>query len=174
MNLYIYVLMRTTHIFASMLWLVSAFYYFYFVQPTVKSIGPTGPKFIQNLIAKRRYPLYMSLVSLLTLLTGVWLYWRFSGGLQISWIKTGPGIGFTISAIISFLVFLMGMLMIKPRAEHIAVLGAEIGESGNPPDPNKVAEVQKIEKELSLLERADVIMLVVAMLIMLTARFWQF
>jgi uncharacterized membrane protein len=174
MNIYVYILLRTIHIFASMLWLVSAIYYFYFVQPTVKTLGAAGPKFVRNLIEGRRYPLYMSLVSLLTILTGIWLYWRSSGGLQLSWIKTGPGIGFTISAVISFLVFLMGMLMIKPRAEQMGKLGAEIGESGNPPNPNKLIELQKIERELSVLERADIVLLVIAMLIMVTARFWFF
>lgn len=172
MNIYMYIVLRTIHIFASMLWIVSAIYYFIFVEPSVKALGPAGPKFLQGLIEKRRYPLYMSLVSLLTLLSGVWLYWNSSGGLQISWVKTGVGIGFTIGAVISFLVFLMGMLMIKPRAERMGKLGNEIGGSGNPPNSVMLAEMEKLEEELNVLELTDIIMLSIAMLTMVTARFW--
>jgi uncharacterized membrane protein len=172
MNIYLYILLRTTHIFASMLWIVSAFFYFFFVEPSVKSLGPVAPKFMQEFIEKRRYSIYMSLVSALTILSGVWLYWNSSGGLQFSWIKSGPGIGFTIGAVVSLLVFLMGMLMIKPRAERIGKLGREIGESGNPSNLDKVAEMQKLGKDLSRLERIDIIMLTIAMLTMVTGRFW--
>jgi uncharacterized membrane protein len=172
MNIYIVILLRTIHIFASVLWVGSAILYLFFVEPSVKSLGPAGPKFMRDFIEKRRYPIYMSVVSLLTILSGALLYWNSSGGLQINWIKSGAGIGFTIGSVASLLVFIMGMLMIKPRAERMGALGKEIDLSGNPPDPNQLIEMQKLDKELSTLERADFVLLVIAMLTMVTARYW--
>jgi uncharacterized membrane protein len=164
--------MRTVHIFASVLWVGSAILYLFFVEPSVKSLGSASPRFMQDFIGKRRYPVYMSVVSMLTILSGALLFWNSSGGLQISWIQSGPGIGFTIGSIASLLFFLMGMLMIKPRADRIGELGMEIGESGNPPDPNLLGEMRKLDKEITTLERTDFILLVIALLTMITARYW--
>jgi uncharacterized membrane protein len=172
MNIYSVIILRTIHIFSSVLWVGSAISYLFFVEPTVKSLGPGAPKFMKNFIEKHRYSQYMSIVSFLTILTGVLLFWNSSGGLQISWIKTGPGVGFTIGSLASLLVFLLGMLMIRPRAERMGALGKEIEESGNPPNPSQMTEMQKLDKELSTLGRADVILLVIALLTMVTARYW--
>jgi hypothetical protein len=48
------------------------------------------------MVDKRHLPSYMDMISLLTVLAGAILFWNTSGGLQISWIKTGAGIDFTI------------------------------------------------------------------------------
>ncbi len=44
------------------------------------------------MVDKRLLPIYMDMISLLTVLAGAILFWNTSGGLQISWVKTGPGI----------------------------------------------------------------------------------
>lgn len=172
MNIYLVILLRTVHIVASVLWVGSAILYLFFVEPSVKSLGPAGPKFMQNFIGKRRFSVYMSSVSLLTVLAGVLLYWNSSGGLQINWITSGPGIGLTIGSLASLLALFMGLLFIRPRADRIGELGEEISESGNPPDPNLLGEMQKLDKEINTLERTDFILLMIALLTMITARYW--
>jgi uncharacterized membrane protein len=172
MNIYIVILMRTTHIFASVLWVGSAILYLFFVEPSVKSLGPGGPKFMQDFIGRRHFSVYMSVISLVTILSGAVLYWNSSGGLQINWITSGPGIGLTIGSLASLVALFMGLLFIKPRAERIGELGMEMDEASNPPDPNLLSEMQKLDKELATLERTDFILLVIALLTMITARYW--
>jgi uncharacterized membrane protein len=174
MNDFILVLLRTIHIFAGVLWVGSAIFYLFFVEPVVQSLGPVGPKFIQSLIEKRHYPIYMSLVSLFTILAGAVLYWNTSGGLQLIWIKTGPGIGFTIGAVVSIVVFVMGIVMLKPLGERMGELGKEIAESGGPPNDSQAAEMQILNRRLAKLERVDFILLVIALFTMATARYWGF
>jgi uncharacterized membrane protein len=168
------IIFRTIHIFAGVLWVGSAIFYLFFVDPAVKAIGPAAPKFMENLIGKRRYPVYMASLSLLTVLAGGPLYWNSSGGLNLNWIKSGPGIGFTIGSVVSIGVLFMGMLALSPRGERIAALGKEIGMAGGPPTPKQAAEMHKLERELAILERVDVALLVIALLTMATARYWGF
>jgi uncharacterized membrane protein len=172
MNIYLIILLRTTHIFASVLWVGSAILYLFFVEPSVKALGPAGPKFMQNFIEKRRYSVYMSVISLLTILSGALLYWNSSGGLQFNWIKSGPGIALTVGAIASLVALFVGLLLIKPRAERMGKLGLELGEAGNPPDANLLNEIQELDQELVAIERTDFILLVIALLTMITARYW--
>jgi uncharacterized membrane protein len=173
MNL-IFVLFRMVHIFASVLWVGGAIAWAFYFSPSIKASGPGGTSVLQNLIGRQRYPLYMSVVSLLTILSGAYLILVDSGGLQLGWFRTGPGLGFTLGAVVGIAVFFVGLLGVKPRGERMGALGREIGMSGGPPSPTQMAEMAKLEQEMSVLERIDFVLLVVALLAMSTARFWLF
>jgi uncharacterized membrane protein len=83
-------LLRAVHVVAGALWAGTAIFYFFLVEPAAKTLGPTAPRFMQALIEKRRYPLYMNVASALTIIAGALLYWYTSGGLQLTWVQSGP------------------------------------------------------------------------------------
>lgn len=115
----------------------------------------------------------MGIMSLLTVLAGGFLYYRlFSGNWRL--VSTGPGIGFTIGAIAGILLFLEGFLLVKPRAERMAKLGAEIQSAGGPPSAARTAELESIQTEIHNLGKYEFVLLLIAMLTMATARYWSF
>jgi uncharacterized membrane protein len=168
------IILRLVHIFAGVLWVGTAIFYFFLVEPAIKSLGPNAPKFMQFLIERQKYPLYMSLVSSLTIVAGGLLYWNTSGGLQLSWILTGPGLGFTIGSVIALAVYILGMTMIAPRAAQLSALGKEIGMAGGAPNEIQAAELEKLNRELHLIEKWDVTLLTISLIAMATARYWIF
>jgi uncharacterized membrane protein len=172
MNVYLILFLRIVHILAGSLWVGGAVAYFAFVGPSVKASGPAGGQFMQQFMERRKYPIYMTIASALTILAGVPLYLFASGGLQLSWITSGPGVVFTIGAVVSIVVFFLGTLMLKPRAERMGALGKEIGMAGGPPSPAQVAELQQLDRELAQIELADFVLLMIATLTMATARYW--
>lgn len=174
MNIYFLIFLRIVHIFAGVLWVGSAIFFLFLVKPTIISVGPSGPQFMQNLVGRQRMPQYMGMVSLLTVLAGALLYWNSSGGLQLAWITSGPGIGFTIGSLVGIAVFLMGTFMIGPTAEKLGVLGNQIASNGGTPTPAQAADLQNLDNRLTLLERLDFVMLTISLLTMATARFWVF
>jgi uncharacterized membrane protein len=174
MDNFFIIILRTIHIFGGVLWVGSAVFYMFLLKPTVKSIGPAGPDFMRHLMGKQRLPIFMNTVALLTILSGIPLFLYASGGLQLSWITTGPGIGFTIGSIVGIAVFFFGFTMIKPRGERLSALGQEIALAGGPPNPGQAAELEKLDKELTQIERVDFFMLTIALFTMATARYWWF
>ena len=174
MNIYLLILLRAIHIFAGVLWVGSAIFFLFFVEPTIKSFGPSGQQFMQRLISRQRYPQYMGMVSLLTVLAGGALLWISSGGLRAGYFRSGPGIGFTIGSVVGIGVFLMGMFMMKPIGDRMGELGQEIGRSGGPPSPAQAAELRQLDTRLTTLERIDFVLLSISLLTMATARFWVF
>ena len=172
MNIYLILFLRIVHILAASLWVGGAVAYFGFVGPSVKGSGPAGGQFMQQFIERRKYPIYMTIASALTVLAGVPLYLFASGGLQLSWITSGPGIVFSIGSVAAIVVFFLGILMIKPRAERMAALGQQIAKAGGPPSPAQVAELQQLDHEMARIELADFVLLMIATLTMATARYW--
>lgn len=174
MNIYFILFLRFVHIFAGALWVGSAILYFFYVEPTVKNLGPAGGKFMFEFVEKRRYPIFMTVVSLLTIMSGIPLYWMISGGFKLNWMKSGPGLGFTIGSILPLIAFLMGILLLTPRGKRMGELGMEIGESGGTPTPEQTDEMQKLEKEFAQFERIEFIILSISLIAMATARYWYF
>lgn len=174
MSIYFILFLRFVHIVAGVLWFGAAALYFFYVEPTVKSLGPAGGRFMFEFVEKRRYPIFMTVVSLLTILSGLPLYWIVSGGFQTNWMKSGPGLGFTIGSLLPFVAFFMGIFLMTPRGKRMGELGREIGESGGVPSPEQTNEMQKLEKEFSQIELVEFIILSISLIAMATARYWYF
>lgn len=174
MNIYLLNGLRFVHIVAGILWAGAAIAYLFFVKPSVKAIGPAGPQFMQSMMQRRRYPIFMMSTSLLTVLAGGALYWFNSGGLNLVWAGTGPGLGFTIGSLTALVAFFLGMLVIGPTAGRISALGGQIAASGRGPTAEQRSLMHFLEKRMSTVENIEFVMLVIALLTMATARYWTF
>lgn len=174
MNAYLLILLRMVHIFAGALWIGAAISYLFFFKPSVQAIGPAAPQFMQNLAERRKYPLFMITTSLLTILAGGALFLIASGGLNLAWVLTGTGLGFTIGSLAGLAAFFVGNFGIGPTSARMGALGQQIGASGGNPTPEQISTLRALEKKLSRAELVDFVMLVIAMLTMATARYWTF
>lgn len=174
MNTYLLISLRLIHVFAGALWIGAAIFYLFFVKPTVRLIGPAGPQFMQNLTMRARYPMFMVGVSLLTILAGGALYLITSGGFNLHWLSSGPGIGFTIGSLAGLVAFFVGNFGIGPAAGAMGALGQKIAQAGGTPSPEQMNMLHSLEKRLKQAEVVDFIMLTLSMLTMATARYWVF
>ncbi|MGE5248660.1 MAG: hypothetical protein ACM3QS_00465 [Bacteroidota bacterium] len=173
MNIYLLIILRLAHVVAGILWGGAAIAYLFFVKPSVESIGAAGPDFMRSLMERRKYPIFMMAVSLVTALSGALLYWAL-GRLNLLWIKTGPGLGFTLGSLAALVAFFVGGLGIGPASARLAALGGAIAASGGTATPRQASEMRLLAERLVRAERIDFIMLAIAMLTMATARYWVF
>jgi uncharacterized membrane protein len=172
MNLYLILLLRIIHIVAGVCWVGGAVVHTLFIEPSAKATAPDSRKFIQYLMGRRKYGAFMGITSLLTVLAGGLLYWRSSAGFQWAWIQSGPGLMFTVGAVIGLAVYLWGTLLIAPRAARLGALGAQLEAAGGPPTPDQAAELRRLDKEMSFIGRVDFVLLAIALFAMATARYW--
>lgn len=174
MTTFYLLVLRFLHVSGGILWVGAAAVYLFFLEPSVKSLGPASGKFMQTFMVRQKYPMYMGLTSLVTVLSGTLLYLFVSGGLQSGWILAGPGIVYTVGSLAAFAAFFMGMFMIKPRAEKLSALGQEIGKAGGPPTPEQAAAMRRLDTELGTIEKVEFGILALAMVSMALARYVHF
>jgi len=171
--LVIYMLvLRFVHVIASVCWAGGAIIFFLFVEPTAKALAPTGMQFVQHMVTKRRYSIFMALTSTLTVLTGALLLWQVASSEWLSYLQTGRGLGFSLGSVVGVVVYFIGMFGVKPRAEKLAKIGQEIQAAGGPPTPAQGAELHKLDKEMSRLGYADFLLVALSLALMATARYW--
>jgi uncharacterized membrane protein len=173
MLVYLLVL-RFVHVVSSLCWAGGSFIFFLFVEPTAKTLAPTGMHFVEHMVTKRRFSIFMVVNSTLTLLSGALLFWQVSGGQLLGWMKTGPGLGFTLGSIAGVVVYFIGMFGVNPRAIKLSKISAEIQAAGGPPTPAQGAELQKLDREMAALNKADFVLVALSLALMGTARYWVF
>lgn len=173
--LIIYLLvLRLIHIIASVCWAGGGAIFFLFVEPTAKALAPDGMQFVQYMVTKRRFSVFMVVSSTLTVLTGALLIWQVAGGHWFTYIKSGPGLVFTLGSVTGIVVYLVGMLGVNPRALKLAKIGEEIKAAGGPPTPEQGAVMHKLDREMSRLSLVDFILVALSLVLMASARYWVF
>ncbi len=164
------ILARIVHIFSAVLWAGGGLLYFLFIEPAIDKTMPASQKFTSAFMGK--FSPFMGLVSMTTVLAGVVLFWHDSAGLQLSWISTPTGLGFSLGATVGIATAMLGLFGIKPRAERLGLIGAQIEMQGRPPTTDQLAQVGALTGALKRIGRVDFIMLTLALLFMATARYW--
>jgi uncharacterized membrane protein len=166
--------LRFVHIVASVCWVGGMLTMFLFIEPTAKALAPTGLQFVQHMVVKGRFSIFMVITSTLTVLSGALLLWRDASGGWSNWLRTGPGLGFTLGSLAGVVVYCIGMFGVNPRALRLSKLGAEIQAAGGPPTPAQAAELQELDREMSRLGLIEFVFVAVSLAFMASARFWYF
>lgn len=163
---YYLLLLRIVHILGGAFWAGSAFMLVQFVAPAVRLAGPEGAKFMQRLVLGTRFVLVTAATAGLTVLTGLLLYWRASGGLNTDWMSTGTGVMFTIGGLAGIIALFAGSA-IGANSRKLANLGASLQ---GPPSPEQATEIAGLQNRLSNLGAVTAILLLVTLIVMASAQ----
>jgi uncharacterized membrane protein len=74
------ILMRIIHVLSGVAWAGGTFLLASVVEPSARGTGPEGGKFMQYASGPGKLPVYMMVSGILTLLSGLYLFWVRSGG----------------------------------------------------------------------------------------------
>jgi uncharacterized membrane protein len=165
------IVLRAIHILAAVFWVGSFYIFFFFIEPSVKELGPIGGQFMGHLAEKKKMPIVIAITAATTIVAGTLLYWRVSDGFDVDWITSATGVGFTVGALSAIIAFALGFIVIKPAIERMGAIGQGIAASGTPPTEDQAAEMQRLGAKLVMMGRIDFVLLTVAVVAMATARF---
>src|SRR5205814_8540427 len=73
------IVLRFLHVVSGALWVGMFAFMTFFLMPAFAEAGPEGAK-VQGALMRRRIPLIMPVIALVTLVTGFWWFQRLSGG----------------------------------------------------------------------------------------------
>ncbi|MDP8955648.1 MAG: hypothetical protein M3N24_01620 [Actinomycetota bacterium] len=162
---------RIIHIVSAILWVGGGVYQAAFVGPTFEAFGPEAGKFFNHMVRQRKLVTFFVTVSTLTVVAGGFLYWRDSAGLDIRWIQTGIGAGFTVGAVAGIIAWLLVLLVVRPTVYRILDLGGRIAGGGGPPSQELMTSLQGLQSRLKRFSIVITTLLLIAAVAMSTARY---
>ncbi|HET9276886.1 MAG TPA: hypothetical protein VFN95_01830 [Flavitalea sp.] len=121
------IILRLLHISCGVFWGGTAIYLSAFVTPAVKASGPEGGKFMQQLARTNKLPMVMTITSTITILAGVLLIWKLSGGFQYEWMLTTHGLILNVGALLAIIAYFEGLFITRPTVLKINKLSQQIG-----------------------------------------------
>ena len=123
MNAITFLAIRSAHVLVAGLWIGSTVFGAALLMPAIDAAGPSGGLVMMRLV-KKGYAAYMSAISLTTLVTGVYLLWRFTGGFDLSVAATHAGMAFGAGGVAGILAGVIGGAVVGRSARELSALGA--------------------------------------------------
>jgi uncharacterized membrane protein len=128
------------HVFFGIIWGGGAIAAGFFVLPAVLEAGPAGGAVMAG-VAKRRFPVLMTVSGFLVVLTGLRLYMlRFDA----AWLTSPEGIVLSLGGILGIGALAIGFTVQKPTVEKLGALAAKVAAAGAPPTPEQAAEMNAL------------------------------
>jgi uncharacterized membrane protein len=165
------VVLRVVHILAGVFWVGAALMTFLFLQPTAREVGPAAGPFMAHLAGKKRLVDWVLRAAGLTVLAGLLMYWRVSGGLDPDRIGSAEGIAITVGALCGIAAFSLGLTIVKPSLMATLAIGRDVAAGGGTPTPEQAAKLQALQKRGKDVGQIIVPLLIVAVAAMAAARY---
>ena len=166
--------LRFLHIVAGALWIGSAFLFVGFIGPSAAEVGPSAGPLLSVAVKKRKVAKIITWLGMITVAAG-WTMWIKDmddyGGLG-NWLGTGFGLGITIGAVLATITFFVGYLGVGRNVERLVDLGDQVAASGGAPSPEQQAAMGRIGATLERFGKLDLLLLLLAVTAMSTARYW--
>ena len=163
--------LRVIHVGSAMTWFGGAIIGGFFLQPTAKALGQAGVPFMEHLMRRRRLGLLFPVVAGLTVLSGAALYWRDSGGLQMTWISSPSGLAFTIGGFAAIVSLVGGLVLVGPSVAMQTAVQAELAGGDGAPNEDQRRRLARADRMMQLANRFDLPLLLLAGLTMAVGRY---
>jgi uncharacterized membrane protein len=145
-----------------------------FLLPALRAAGPEGGRFMQQVMQRRRLPVYLAVAMALTLLSGLGMYGRLAALTHGAWAASRPGIALGVGGLAAILAALVGVVFARPAGARLAALGETMQQTqaaGGRPSPAQLAEVEALQARIARAAGAVAALLVFSAAAMATARY---
>jgi uncharacterized membrane protein len=160
-----FLVLRAAHVLLAALWLGAAFMLSVFVMPAVRDIGPGGGQLMQTL-QRRKLHAFMALAAVLTVLTGLWLYWRFTAGLTEEVILSPGGLAFGIGGVCGLLAMILGGAILGRGFARIVALGEHATAGPEAERATHMHDIETLRQRLSVAGKLILLLMVLALVLM--------
>jgi hypothetical protein len=137
------VVLRLVHVTSGALWVGMMVFTVAFLAPALQEVGPDAGK-VNAALQKRRVMVIMPIIALLTLISGFWLFSRFSGGAPGAMMRTPVGLAFGLGGLAALLGFVVGIALMRPVMMRSLAIAKEMGAPL--PEAERRARIAELER----------------------------
>ena len=125
MNSTMFLALRAAHVTAAAVWIGSHVFSTFMLMPAIDAAGSSGGHVMMR-INQRGIVGYMLSVAVLTLASGLALFWRFTGGFDPAVAATHAGLAFGFGGFAGVLAGILGGGMIGRSARRVAAIAGQL------------------------------------------------
>ena len=142
-----------------------------FLAPALAEAGPDGAKVMAG-VQRRRFMDVMPVVALLTILSGLWLYWRASGGFNAAWSRSPMGMAYGMGGIPAIVAFGIGVGVMRPAMMRAGRIVSQVTQASDPAQRESLmAPLPGLRRRSANAGRAVALLLALTVALMAVARY---
>lgn len=159
-------LLRVIHVVGGVLWVGGLMIVTFFLLPASRSLGPAALPMLQDIMGRRKLPVYLMSVAIATTVAGILLMLRNISLSDGAWARSPMGIGISVGAGAAIVALVIGMTVTAPAAKRLGV----------PPKPGATPltdeERGRLMRRTAIGGRIVLVLLAISALTMATARYY--
>jgi len=162
----LFLLLRAAHVLLAAVWLGMTAFVALFLLPVVRDAGPAAGPVMGGLV-RRKLPVVMASLGGTVVLTGFYLYWRFTGGFAPELSATRAAMVFGTGGIAGTLALILGGAVVSKNAKKMASLGAQLPSMPDGPQRTAaLAEMSAARNKATTFGRIVLLLQVIALITM--------
>jgi uncharacterized membrane protein len=122
--------MRVLHVVLAAIWFGAVFFNTLFLMPAVMQSGPAGGQVMQALVRKGMVA-FMASIGGMTIVTGVYLFWRFTGGFDPAVSSSRAGMAYSIGALAGLIALILGGSVMGRSAKRVVALAGQVSSAAD-------------------------------------------
>jgi uncharacterized membrane protein len=156
----LFLVVRAAHVLLAAAWLGTVAFVYLVLSPALDEVGQSGLA-LMTVMSRRGFHPLIAAVGGTTVLSGIWLYWRFTGGFD-------PTASATMGArVFGILALVIGGAIVGRTAKKLEALGAKIaGTSDVAARTALLTEITATKRRLAVSGKVVLALQVVALLCM--------
>jgi hypothetical protein len=154
--------LRVAHVLLAAIWFGSTVFVSELLVPALDAAGPAGGQVMGGL--SRRITVYMAILGGTTVLTGIYLFWHFTGGFDPAVSATRAGRAFSTGGAAGLLAAIIGGSVVGRSANK---LGPLMGQLATAKDKTALMqEVNALRQRMKIGTRAVLLLQLIALVLM--------
>jgi len=167
----LFLIIRPLHVLLSAIWIGSAVFTSYLLMPAVDADPPAGGRIMMSLNRNGLVAFFGSMAGF-TVLTGLYLYWRFTGGFGPEASRSHAGLAFGIGGVAGTLAAVIGGSVVGRSSNRLIAIMEQAARM--PDGPEKTALLQPaaaLRQRIASAGHVVVALQVIALVLMAVAHY---
>jgi hypothetical protein len=165
-----FLIARVLHIGLGVFWAGTVIFTASFLMPSMRDAGPDGAKVVAGLM-RRRFLDILPVVALVTILSGLYLYWRVSGGFSAAFMRSPAGMTYGTGAVAALIALGLGVTIMRPSMLRAAALSQGAAQATGEERDRAMQMAQALRARAGVAGQVIAWLLVVAVIAMALGRY---
>jgi uncharacterized membrane protein len=161
----LFLLLRVAHVLIAVVWVGGVFFSTFFLMPALAESGPAaGP--VMGALARRKIHVFMASIGGMTVLTGLYLYYRFTGGFDPALSGTRGAMAFGTGGVAGTIALIIGGAVVGRNTKKLSDLGERLATASEKERAALVAQMTAARVRAETGSRIVIALQVIAVVLM--------
>ena len=157
--------LRAAHVLLAAVWVGATVFTSILLMPVIEGSGPVGGQIMQNL-EKKGMTAFFAAMGGTTVLTGIYLYWRFTGGFSPEVSSSHAGMAFGIGGVCGILAVIIGGSVIGRSSRRMLAVMEQVPSASAAQKATLLQEAETLRGRMKTFGSIVLLLQIIALLTM--------